>query len=107
LAAAFQASQSGRGFRLLDAEQLRDFAVYTRTQEAVVCNVETFEVTGEYTIARIDLSIYQGGVDMQMLPAAERVALSEEAVRDVLAAIEREGISCVFQVWADELQTGS
>jgi hypothetical protein len=100
---AFERSQSGRGFRLADVEQLRDFASYARGQASVVCNVETFEVRDEFEVPRIDLSVYQGGAEEQALPAVERVALSEEALQEVLAAIEREGIRCLFQVWADEL----
>jgi hypothetical protein len=100
---AFANSQSGKGVRLAEVEHLRDFASYTRTRAAVVCNVETFEVRGDYEISRSDLSIYQGGAEEQALPQAERVVLSEEALQEVLAAIEQEGIRCVFQVWADEL----
>ena len=100
---ALENSQSGKGFRLADAGQLVDFASYTRTRDAVVCNLETYEVRGEYEIPRIDLSIYQGGAEERALPQVDRVALSEEALRETLTAIEQEGIRCVFQVWADEL----
>jgi hypothetical protein len=104
LATAFQASQSGKGCRLDDAEQLRDFAAYVRAQGEVVSNVETFEIRGDWEIPRIDLGIYQGGEKDYSRPSCERVALSEEALLDVLSAIEHEAISCVFQVWADELE---
>ncbi len=103
LKAAFESSQSGKGVFLANVQQLKDFAAYTRTQAAVVCNVETSEVSGENRIARVDLSIYQGGVEEQALPTIERVGHSEEALQEVLTAIEQEGIRCVFQVWADEL----
>src|SRR4051812_45797908 len=53
LKAAFESSQSGRGFRLASAEQLRHFADYVRAQDAVVCNVETYEMRGECEIPRI------------------------------------------------------
>jgi hypothetical protein len=103
LKTAFQDSQSGKGVRLADVEQLKDFAAYARAQAAVVCNVETIEVLGGDWIARIDLSIYQGGAEEQALAPAVRIALSEETLAEVLAAIEQERIRCIFQVWADAL----
>jgi hypothetical protein len=103
LEAAFRGSQSGKGFRLEGVDQLRDFAGYTRTRGAVVCNVETFEFRGEWEVARIDLSIYQGDAEHQALPINQRMALADETLREIFADIEREGIGCVFQVWADEL----
>jgi hypothetical protein len=104
LEAAFQNSQSGKGITLDDVRRLKEFATYTRTRAAIVCNVETFEVRGDDWIMRIDLSIYQGGVEEQALPPAQRIALSEEALEEVLNAIEQEGLHCRFQVWADALQ---
>lgn len=103
LEAAFQNSQSGKGITLDDVNCLKDFASYTRTRDAVVCNVETFEVRGDDWIARSDLSIYQGGAEEQALPPVQRIALSEKALEEVLNAIEREGVVCRFQVWADAL----
>ncbi len=99
----FQNSQSGKGITLPNVEQLKAFAAYVRTRAAVVCNVETSEVCGDDWIARIDLSIYQGGLEDQALPPAERVAQSEEALQEVFAAIEHEGVDCIFKVWADAL----
>lgn len=103
LEAAFQNSQSGKGIALDDVNRLKEFATYARTQDAVVCNVETFEVRGGDWITRTDLSIYQGGAEEQVLPPAQRIALSEEALEEVFRAIEREGVVCRFQVWADAL----
>ena len=103
LEAAFQNSQSGKGIALEDVCRLKEFAAYTRTRDALVCNVETFEVRGDAWITRIDLSIYQGGAEEQALPPAQRIALSEEALEEVLNSIEHEGIHCRFQVWADTL----
>lgn len=103
LEAAFQNSQSGKGIALDDVSRLKEFAAYTRTRDAVVCNVETFEVRGDDWITRTDLSIYQGGAEEQVLPPMERIALSEEALEEVLNAIEHEGVVCRFQVWADAL----
>lgn len=103
LEAAFQNSQSGKGIALDDVNRLKEFATYTRTRDAVVCNVETFEVRGDDWIPRIDLSIYQGGAEEQALPPGQRITLSKEALEEVLDAIEREGVVCRFQVWADAL----
>lgn len=103
LEAAFQNSQSGKGIALDDVNRLKEFAAYTRTRDAVVCNVETFEVRGDDWITRTDLSIYQGGAEEQALPSAQRIALSEEALQEVLDAIEYEGVVCRFQVWTDAL----
>ncbi len=103
LRAAFEHSQSGMGSRLGDIEQLREFASYARSHDAVVCNVETFECRDEAEIPRIDLSIYQGGAEEQALPRLDRMARSEQELHEVLTAIEHEGIICVFQVWADKL----
>lgn len=100
---AFESSQSGRGFHLVGVEQLKAFAAYTQSSGAVVCNVEGFEVCGDSMFARLDLSIYQGGQDDQARPPSERIANSVQALAEILATIEQEGIDCVFQVWADEL----
>jgi hypothetical protein len=100
---AFAASQSGRGLYLETAQQLSGFAAYARTRAAVVCNVETFELNGQQEITRLDLFIVQGGREDCELPAAERIRRSDQALIDMLATIEKEGINCAFQVWTDNL----
>jgi len=103
LEAAFEASQSGKGVRLSEVGELREFVAYARTQAAIVCNVEIYELRNEQEIARVDLSIYQGGAEEQALPPGQRIALADDALGEALAVIEKEGIDCVFQVWADRL----
>lgn len=103
LQAALENSQSGKGIRLDDVGQLKDFSAYALGRGAVVCNVETFEIRGDFEIMRVDLSIFDGGDEEQAMPSADRIVLSQEALQEVLAAIGQEGICCVFQVWSDDL----
>jgi hypothetical protein len=105
-AAAFELSRSGKGVRLADTQQLKEFADFARDHEAVVSNVESYEVQGEAEVARIDLSIY-GEREQQALTDAQRVELSWSDLQGLAADIEAEGIACVFQVWAHQLTDGT
>jgi hypothetical protein len=107
LSAALGNSQSGGGVRLEGTRSLKDFADFARAHNAVVCGVETYELRGQHEVPRIDLSIYQGGAEERALPAAERVHRTGDSLSEVLAAIDAEGIACVFQVWADQLMDAS
>ena len=101
--AAFASSQTGKGLRLESAAALVQFSTHVRARDAVVCNVETFEVKNGAEVCRLDLSIYQGGREDWERPIAERIRRSESELQEVLALIGEEGINCVFYVWSDDL----
>jgi hypothetical protein len=105
LEACFDASQSGKGCPLGDIASLKRFADYVRTRNAVVCNLEAFEIRGEDQVIRIDLGIFAGGLADQRLPADERVKDSLEALSEVTRKMDAEGCEFVFIVWSDDLRT--
>jgi hypothetical protein len=104
LEACFAASQTGKGCPLGDIASLKRFADYVRPRNAVVCNLETFEVRGEDQVMRMDLSIYAGGLEDQRLPSEERIRNSLEALSEVTREMQAEGCGFVFIVWSDDLR---
>lgn len=101
LCALFLAARDG-SVRIFGQRQLRAFANHVAAQGEVIRNVETYEISGDLEIPRIELGLYQGSADEADQPAAPRLAASEGRLKAIVEDADEEGCSLVFDVWTDE-----
>lgn len=101
LSALFVAARDG-SVRIFGQRQLRAFADHVAAQGEVIRNVETYEISGELEIPRIDLGLYQGSADEANRPAVVRLAASESRLKEIMEDADEESCSLVFDVWTDE-----
>jgi hypothetical protein len=62
LSALFLAARDG-SVRIFWQRQLRAFANHVAAHGEVIRNVETYEISGEFEIPRIEPGLYQGSTD--------------------------------------------
>jgi hypothetical protein len=99
-----RAAQSGAGARVDAPEELMQLMEYAASRGQLICNLETFEVAGEFETPRIDLSIY--GVREAPGPRHETpLARACEEIRRVVTDIRTEGMRTVFQVWTSDSES--
>jgi hypothetical protein len=102
LSQAFEDAQTGRGCRIPNVGQLTRLADYAATREMVICNVEVFELSGEFELPRIDIGIYGWEPEERDLPAAERAVIGRRRLADLMEDVAAETCQFVFLAWLDE-----
>ncbi len=101
LFALFLAARDG-SVRIFGQRQLRAFADHVAERGEVIRNVETYEISGELEIPRIDLGLYQGSADEANRLGVERLTASESRLKEIMEDADEESCSLVFDVWTDE-----
>ena len=96
-------ASSGKGHRCIGVEALLAFMITLEPKAGWIDLIETYEITGNLEVPRIDLSIYgdHGAYDQ---PAPERRRLARERVEGTLDAVSREQREFIFQVWLDSAE---
>lgn len=85
----------------LTQQDLRDLLDRCRGGNKLICNIEAYEIDGEFDRPRTDLGLYAGGVSEQMRQWDERVAETTEKIEDILADAAKEQNQIMFSVWLD------
>ena len=67
----------------------------------VICNIEAFEIDGEFDVARLDLSLYGEDAVQKSKSWSERAAHSAILIEHLLAKVAAEQNPIMFQVWLD------
>jgi hypothetical protein len=85
----------------LTPQDLRDLLDRCQGGGKLICNIEAYEIDGEFDKPRIDLGFYAGGVSEQMRQWDERVAEAAEFVESLLDDVAEEPNPIMFIVWLD------
>ncbi|WP_165185339.1 hypothetical protein [Caulobacter soli] len=67
----------------------------------VICNIEAFEIDGEFDIARPDLSLYGEDPSQKAKSWSDRASDSASFVALLLDEVAKEQNRVMFQVWLD------
>lgn len=67
----------------------------------LICNIEVYEIDGEFDKPRIDLGLYAGGVSEQAREWVERVAETTAFIESLLDDVAEEQNPIMFMVWLD------
>ena len=71
----------------LTPQDLRGLLDRCQGGDKLICNIEAYEIDGEFDIPRIDLGLYAGGVSEQVRQWDERVAETTEFIESLLADV--------------------
>ncbi len=85
----------------LTPRDLRDLLDRCHGGEKLICNIEAFEIDGEWDKPRIDLGLYAGGASEQRRHWDDRVAEMTEAIENLLTRAANEQNRIMFIVWLD------
>jgi hypothetical protein len=99
---AFGAAQTGRGCRVPNAGQLTRLAEFAAARGMVISNVEVFELSGEFELPRVDISIYGWEPEERDLPPAERAAIGNRRLAELMEDLAVESCQFIFLAWLDE-----
>jgi len=72
-----------------------------RDGDKLICNIEAYEIDGEFDKPRVDLGLYAGGVSEQMRRWDERVSETTEFIEGLLGEAAKEQNPIMFMVWLD------
>lgn len=67
----------------------------------VICNIEAFEIDGEYDTLRTDLSFFGEDPAQKLKSWPERAAVSATDIARLLADVAKEKNPIMFVVWLD------
>ncbi|MBF0665475.1 MAG: hypothetical protein IR159_08040 [Brevundimonas sp.] len=102
LDAVFAAGQSGNFpapyLTIDELDRLNDRCLKA---DRIICNLEAFEIVGEFDHARIDLSLYSDEPVQKIKPWAERLTAFHARVRETVEDARREPNRVMFTVWLD------
>lgn len=85
----------------LTTQDLADLSAKCRSDAKIISNIEAFEITDEFDVARLDLSLYGEAPDQKLEPWHKRVKDSHAYVSWLLSECERESNPIMFRVWLD------
>jgi len=80
---------------------LRDLLDRCQGGGKLICNIEAYEIDGEFDKPRIDLGLYAGGLSESVRQWDERVAETTEFIESLLDAVAEEQNPIMFIVWLD------
>ena len=69
--------------------------------DRIICNIEAFEIDGEYDVARIELGRYGETPEQKLGTWAERAQASDRVVGEIVKEALREPNRIMFAVWLD------
>lgn len=102
LSEAFESAQTGRGCRIPNVDQLARLAEFAAARDMVISNVEVFELSGEFELPRVDISIYGWEPEERNLSSAERAAIGKRRLTELMEDLAAETCQFVFLAWLDE-----
>jgi hypothetical protein len=86
----------------LTPQDLRDLLDRCQGGDKLICNIEAYEIDGEFDIPRIDLGLYAGGVSELVRRWDERLAETTDFIESLLDAVAEEQNPIMFIVWLDK-----
>ena len=98
--AVYARGQSGN-YPYLTPKDLRDLLNRCQGGGKLICNIEAYEIDGEFDKFRYDLGLYAGGVSEQARQWEERVAETNEFIESLLDDVAKEKNPIMFIVWLD------
>ena len=69
--------------------------------EKVICNIEAFEIDGEFDVPRIDLGVYGEDLEQKLNSWRDRASASAAIVNELLLSVSKEANPIMFVVWLD------
>lgn len=109
VAAVFHAGRSGEyPSPYLTGDDLLALSALCVDADRVICTVEAFEISGEYDLARTDLSLYGETADQKQKSWPVRAAESHRFIVNLVVVTRLEANPVMFGVWldwSDEVET--
>lgn len=85
----------------LSGDDLRRLLARCQGTDKLICNIEAYEIDGEFDAPRIDLGLYAGSSAEQLKPWGDRVAATTEFIERLIEDAAREQNPIMFVVWLD------
>ncbi|MBU1324119.1 MAG: hypothetical protein KJ676_02660 [Alphaproteobacteria bacterium] len=76
-----------------------------RGTNKLICNIEAYEIDGEFDSPRIDLGLYAGSQAEQLKPWDERVSATTAFIERLIEDTAEEQNPIMFIVWLDTKST--
>lgn len=85
----------------LTPADLRALSALCIEGERVICNIEAYEIDGEFDVPRPDLGLYGEDASQRSMSWPQRALDSASFIRLLLDDVAKEPNPVMFQVWLD------